>query len=246
MPEPDESTPPLLTPEASAALEQLGTLTLRHHSMESVLQTVTDLATIALPGDIEASITVQSDGKRATVTSTGPLARDLDEIQYAQDQGPCLHAATYLELVEITDTRTEQRFAGYARRASQYGNLSSLSVPLSIDERRTGALNTYSRQASAFDAQSRAAAQIFAAYATVALANMHAYDDAASTAANLRYALESRAVIDQAKGILMERRRVTADQAFTVLTDISQHTNRKLRDIAEQLVHTGELPGLSR
>jgi len=178
------------------------------------------------------------------VASTGPLATDLDETQYDEGQGPCLHAARTGELTEIPDTRADDRWPDYTRRAVEHGNLSSLSVPLSIDEEDqvTGALNIYARRPDAFDEASRSVATRFAPYAAVAAGNLYAYQSARDVADHLQTALESRAVIDQAKGILMERRKLTADQAFQTLAQVSMKTNRKVRDIADYLVTTGELP----
>src|SRR3954447_2951179 len=90
--------------------------------------------------------------------------------------------------------------------------------------------------------RSRHAAQAFGPYAAVATGNMYAYQKARDMADNLETALESRAVIDQAKGILVERHKLTPDQAFQLLAQVSMNANRKLRDVADHLVHTGELP----
>jgi GAF domain-containing protein len=122
--------------------------------------------------------------------------------------------------------------------------LSSLSIPLEIDRDRqvTAALNIYARPPHAFDEAGRAAATSFGAYAAVATANLHAYRAAQEAAENLQIALTSRPTIDQAKGILMERHRLTADQAFQVLAEVSMSANVKVREVADQLVRTGELP----
>ena len=233
---------PSCSEQAARALEQLGSISLRQHSMESLLQTVADLAKSVMPGDPEASITLQDGRRRFTVVSTGPLARDLDEVQYAEHHGPCLHAASTGELTEIPDTRTEGRWPDYARRAAERGNLSSLSVPLPIDAGVTGALNIYARAADAFDEDTREAASRFGPYAAVAVGNMLDYQAAQNTAQDLQLALESRAVIDQVKGILMERYKLTSDQAFQLMAGTSNRANGKLRDIADHLVRTGELP----
>jgi GAF domain-containing protein len=224
---------------AAQALERLGTLTLREHSMQSVLETVIELAKQVLPGDPECSITLLVNGKASTAVSTGRLATDLDESQYDRGYGPCLHAAAVGEMVEISDTRTEQRWPDYARSAWERGSGSSLSVPLAIAEGIAGGLNTYAREPNAFDEEARSAARRFAPYAAVAVSNMHAYQSARAMSGNLEVALESRAVIDQAKGILMERYKLTADQAFQALAAVSMRTNRKVRLVAEELVHTG-------
>jgi GAF domain-containing protein len=212
--------------------------------MEGLLQTVADLAKTVMPGNPEASVSLLVKDKPSTVVSTGQLAVDLDETQYERGHGPCLHAARTGELTEIADTRTESRWSDYAQRAAKAGNLSSLSVPLAIDEDEqvSGALNFYARDPRAFDEDSRSAALAFGSYATVATGNLYAYRTARGAADNLQIALESRAVIDQAKGILIERHKLTPDQAFQLLAQVSMHVNRKVRDVAEHLVHTGELP----
>jgi GAF domain-containing protein len=227
---------------ARQALEKLGRLALREHSMESVLQTVADLAKDVMPGRPETSISVIINDKPSTAVTTGELATACDESQYGHGYGPCLHAATTGELTEIADARAETRWRDYVRKAAEVGALSSLSVPLAIGEGVSAALNIYAREANAFDVDSRSAATRFAPYAAVALANMHSYQDARKMADNLEVALQSRAIIDQAKGILMERYKLTADNAFQVLARASMTSNTKVRDIAENLVRTGELP----
>ncbi len=230
--------------KAAEALERLGRLSLRNLSMEELLQTVADLTKTVMPGSPEASVTLVVKDHPTTVASTGQLATDLDESQYERGHGPCLHAAHTGELIEIADARTDSRWPDYLPRAAERGALSSLSVPLAIDEdeRVCGALNIYAREPHAFDEDSRSAATRFAPYAAVAAGNLHAYQSARDRADNLQTALETRGVIDQAKGILMDRHKLTADQAFQVLAQMSMKTNRKLHAVADALVHTGELP----
>jgi GAF domain-containing protein len=231
-------------PTPAAALEQLGRLTLREHSMQSLLQAVAVLTKQVMPGQPEASVSLLINDKPRTAVSTGDLASDCDESQYGHGYGPCLHAARTGEVTQIADMRAETRWPEFVRRAAEYGALSSLSIPLPISEGVAGALNIYAREAHAFGAESRSIAVRFAPYAAVAAANMYAYEDARGMADNLQQALESRAVIDQAKGILMERFRLTADQAFQALAQVSMRSNTKVRDVAEILVRTGEFPPL--
>src|SRR4051812_42789276 len=115
---------------AVQALERLGQLSLRELSMDTLLQTVADLAKTVMPGNPEASVTLVVKDHPTTVTTTGRLALDLDETQYERGHGPCLHAARTGELIEIADTRTDSRWPDYMPRAAEHGNLSSLSVPL--------------------------------------------------------------------------------------------------------------------
>jgi GAF domain-containing protein len=228
---------------AAEALERLGRLSLRDLSMQELLQTAADLTKTVMPGHTEASVTLLVKDSPSTVASTGQLATELDETQYDRDHGPCLHAARTGELIEIADTRTDSRWPDYMPRAAEHGALSSLSVPLAIDEEEqvTGALNIYAREPHTFDGESRTAATKFAPYAAVAAGNLHAYRSARDMADNLRIALETRGVIDQAKGILMQRHKLTADQAFQLLVRASMKTNRKLRAVADDMVRTGEL-----
>jgi GAF domain-containing protein len=222
------------------ALEQLAGIALSEHSLHSVLQTVCDLTKQVLPGDIETSVSLLVADKATTMVYTGQLALDLDETQYGRGYGPCLHAAGTGEPVEVEDARTDARWSDYMQRAVERGALSSLSLPLGGPQ-LGAALNIYGREAAAFDDGSRRIGEQFARFAGIAMANMHAYQSAREVADNLQQALESRAAIEQAKGILIERHKLTPDEAFKLLAQASMSLNRKLRDVADHLVTTGEL-----
>ena len=227
--------------DVPGAFEQLGRIALAEHTMESVLQLVCQLTTEVMPGDVAASISVISGERMETPVFAGQLALDLDERQYRQGDGPCLQAAKTGQPVEVSDTRTDGRWPGYLSVAADKGCLSSLSVPLPMDETLRGALNVYGRRAEAFDDDARDQGRRFAGYAAVAVANMQAYQDAVRHGEHLQTALQSRAVIDQAKGILMERYKLSADQAFQMMATLSMETNIKVREIAERVVQTGEV-----
>ena len=223
-------------------LEYLGRPSIHRQPMAGPLQGVADLVKTVMPGDPEASVTLLVGQCPSTVAATGQVAVDLDEGQYERGDGPCLHAAATRETAEIPDTRSDTRWPDHARRAAERGNLSSLSVPLVIeDPQASGALNIYARQPNAFDEDSRSVAGGFAPYAAVAAGNLSLYQRALKRADGLEAALASRAVIEQAKGILMERYDVTADGAFRILARASLHTHFTVRRLAEHLVHTGEL-----
>jgi GAF domain-containing protein len=228
--------------DAGQALERLGQLCLRDQSMHGLLKTVAELAKSVLPGNPETSVSLLINDKPTTPVFTGRLALDLDESQYGRGYGPCLHAANTGELVEVADARAETRWRDYMDNAVRYGALGSLSVPLPIREGISGALNIYVREPHAFDDESRSAATSFGPYAAVAAGNLYEYQSARDQADHLQRALKSRATIDQAKGILMERHKVTADEAFQILVRASMTANVKVRVISEQLVHTGEFP----
>jgi GAF domain-containing protein len=226
---------------ANDALQQLAGLALSEHSLHSVLQTVCDLTKQVMPPDVETSVSLLVGEKATTMVYTGQLALDLDESQYGNGYGPCLHAAGNGEAVEVSDARTDPRWTDYMKRAVERGGLSSLSVPLGSPEQMRAALNIYSTQPAAFDDESRRIGKQFARFAGIAMANMHAYQTAREVADNLQLAMESRAVIEQAKGILIERHKLTSEDAFKLLAQASMAVNRKLRDVAYHLVTTGEL-----
>jgi transcriptional regulator with GAF, ATPase, and Fis domain len=232
------SETPELTPDE--ALDRLGRVRLTEHSMRSLLEEIAVMATNSLPGKVESSVTLLTGDDAVTAVYTGAMSLELDERQYGLGSGPCLHAATHGEPVEIVDTRSDPRWPEFVKTAVQHGCGSSLSLPLPLHEGVSGALNIYARRPAAFDEPSRGFARRFASYGAVVAGNMLVYESALDRAKNLEAALASRAVIDQAKGILMERFKLTPDQAFRALARISMESNTKVRDVAERFVATGE------
>ncbi len=224
------------------ALERLSRLTFREHGMRSLLQTVADLAKEVMPGDPEASVSLLINDRPSTAAFTGELARDCDESQYGRGYGPCLHAAGTGEMVEIADAQAETRWPDYVQHAVEQGALSSLSIPLPISEGLAGAVNVYARKPHAFDEDSRSLATRFAASAAVVVANLYAFEEVRDLAEHLERRVASRAVVEQAKGILMERHGFTADQALQALTWAAADAGTKVRDIADHLARSGELP----
>jgi GAF domain-containing protein len=225
---------------ARAALDELSHLLLAAESTQSVLQRVVDLVRSAMPDGVAVSITVLRGEHATTGASSGEPALLLDEVQYRRGHGPCLEAALGGEVVEIADGRSESRWPDYVPAFLGNGALSAIAVPVPASH-LAAALNVYASTARAFSAGDREVLVEFAAYAAAALSNMDALEDARGLAENLQRAMDFRSVIEQAKGILMERHKVTADEAFHLLAEASMHVNRKLRDVAEQLVLTGEL-----
>ncbi len=219
-----------------AAFAELGRIKYSETDLDGVLDRVAGLARRALPGAGEVSITLVRDRGPYTAAFTGQLALDLDEWQYAQHGGPCLRAAAEKATVSVPDTAADDRWPAWSPRAAASGAGSVLSVGLPILDTVSGALNIYGREPGAFDDDTVLLAQTFAGYAAVALANAHLYHSTANLVQHMQAAMENRAVIEQAKGIIMGERRCTADEAFAVLTKVSQDSNRKVRDVAAALV----------
>ncbi len=218
------------------AFAQLGRLTLADHSLETVMATVARLTKRVVPGADEVSVTFLDGDCPTTVASTGPLAQDLDERQYEHGHGPGLDGTLGGAVVYIADVATETRWPDWTPIALDRGVHRSLSVPVPVQREVSAALNIYSTSPASFDEDGRELAVTFAAYAGVALANMHLYEAQGRVAEQLQTAMQSRAVIEQAKGILMASRRCSAEEAFNRLVVLSQKSNRKLREVAEALV----------
>jgi GAF domain-containing protein len=218
------------------AFGRLGRLKLAETDLKGVLDEVAQLAKRTIPGAEEVSVTLVNTKKAYTAAYTGQLAVDLDEMQYDQGHGPCLDASAGATTLSLPDMSTEDRWPDWATRALQAGTRSSLSIGLPMHEQVTGALNVYATEPQAFDEDAILLGQTFAGYAAVALINAHLYDAQASLAQQMQAAMQSRAVIEQAKGIIMGSRHCTADEAFAILTRLSQDTNRKLREVATALV----------
>lgn len=221
-------------------LADLARIVLAEETLDSVLSKVVELTKRVIAPADEVSLTLVRKGRAETAAYTGILAMQADERQYGLDGGPCLDASRGGETMVIRDMRTEDRWPDYAPQAATIGVLSSLSVPLPIQEDLIGALNVYSRRPDAFDDDDIRAGQTFAAYAAIAVANADSFASTAEMAQNLRVAMASRATIEQAKGILMARGGISADTAFEMLVRASQRENRKVRDVAAELVERAQ------
>jgi GAF domain-containing protein len=222
--------------DPSDAFAELGRIKLADTDIDSILDKIAALAQRAIPGADEVSVTLMRGKGAHTAAFTGDLALACDERQYERGHGPCMDAARSAATLLIDDMAQEIRWPDYTPAAAEAGAQSSLSIGLPVHESVAGALNIYARIADAFDDDAIVLAQTFGGYAAVALANAHLYDTQASLAQHMHAAMENRAVIEQAKGIIMGERRCSPDEAFQILSKLSQNTNRKLRDVATVLV----------
>lgn len=173
-----------------------------------------------------------------TRASSDDRARLLDCAQYEAGEGPCLTAAVAeLPVISCPDLATDQRWPDFGHAAAKLGVSASISFRLFDSTRMIGALNLYAGKPHAFGVDAEEVGMLLAAHAAVVVV-------ASRKQANLNAALTTRDVIGQAKGILMERYKLDDRQAFAALIAVSQHTHRKLREVADEFRTTGELPGL--
>jgi GAF domain-containing protein len=185
------------------------------------------------PAD-HAGLLVLVKGRVEPTAVTGEPPRVLDEFQQRRRTGPCVDAAAEQVVIRIEDCASEPRWPQFAELACSLGTASMLCVPLSVDRTRLGTLSLYASRPGAFDEIHLRIAELYATHAALALAD-------ANRTEQLSAALHNRDTIGQAKGILMERHRLTAEAAFDLLSAASQASNRKLIVIASHLVDTGEL-----
>jgi GAF domain-containing protein len=218
-----------------ATLTALLSLRLGEEDLPQVLDRMVGIAKDALDGADEVSITLVRGDKPWTAAYTGQLALDADELQYERGYGPCIDAGVSGTLLRVDDMRQEHRWPDYAAVVVPRGVLSSVSVPLPLQTELVGALNCYSRQLGSFTGSTDAAVEL-ASHVAVALSNAMTYHDAAALAEHMRAAMESRSVIEQAKGVIMAQNRCDAQRAFDILRRASQGRNVKLRDLAHELV----------
>jgi len=216
---------------------ELQALLLGSDEIESFLAEVARSAVGAVDGELSCGLTVGATRFGPPVgATTDAFAAALDRIQYDVDDGPCLTCLRTATEIAVDDIATDVRWPAFARRGRQEGVGSSLSVPLVVTGRGVGALNLYSRRAGGLPEPDRFRARQFAGQAAGAVALALRLREREERAQHLETALRSRSTIDQALGVLVAQLAITPDEAFDLLRKRSQHTNRKLRDIAARVI----------
>jgi GAF domain-containing protein len=224
--------------EVARALSDLGDVLAREEDIGRVLQGSVSQMVQAIPAADMASVSVLRGDKAETVASSSERVWAIDSDQYAAGEGPCLEAARTGTIVRVSLQGAQERWPAFASSAKAAGVASYLSAPLAIDNKFAGSLNLYSHQEHGFGDLDEKLLQVYTTAAVAAIANARRYVEMRTVAENLRVALESRAVIDQAIGVLMAARGLGAEQAFQVLARESQNTNTKLREIAARVLGT--------
>lgn len=222
--------------EASDDLAQLAEVLTAEEDVGRVLQRSVDQLVDSVPGADMASVTVLRGEAGETVASSNERVWAIDSDQYASGDGPCLEASRTREVVRVGVEEALERWPEFARSARAAGVASYLSSPLFIDDEFAGSLNLYSEQPHGFSDFDVALLKLYITAVSAAIANARRYAKARSLAENLGKALDSRALIDQAIGVVMARRGIGAEQAFDELARESQNNNIKLRDLAARVV----------
>jgi GAF domain-containing protein len=210
-------------------------------SVHATLEQVVAVAVHTIEGCDFAGLFLLEGGVVVTPVHTHQVVEEIDTLQRESGQGPCLDAIAERVMVYGDDLQSDDRWASFGPAAAGQGIRSALALPLTTNA-AIGAINLYARYPAAFGVVDRAKGVILASLASVAINAAHSLEDEERRIENLHSALSSREVIGQAQGILMERERIAADQAFDVLRRASQYLNIKLREVAQTLVDTGERP----
>jgi GAF domain-containing protein len=208
--------------------------------LNRLLNVILETAVEVLGFDAATLSARSPEGALSTVAATDQALVPADEAQYAAGDGPCLRTMDKPEPVILSDFASldEERWRSFLETAQELGIQSSLSmhVDLGDTEKLAASLNLYGRRSREIGADQVRQASIFASQLATAMKSVEAYEAAAHLAANLAEAMRTRAVIEQAKGMLMAERQIDADEAFALLATLSQHANTKLRDVALRLV----------
>ncbi len=218
-----------------SALEHLARSLNARPDLASTLQAVLVTALEALPGYDAGGVNLYVQGRFEPQQVLGSAPPVLDALQQRTGTGPCIDASRDQETVVVEDMSDERRWDRYVELAQSLGVQAMLCLPLWIDDDRLGSLSLYGSRPREVDDRTRAVAALVATHASIAIASSRKAD-------NLAVGMAGRDLIGQAKGILMERYRITADAAFELLRTASMATQLKVQVVAGRLVDTGELP----
>jgi GAF domain-containing protein len=205
--------------------------------VDEVLDAVCHQIVLLLPDADLASVTLARSGRRpTTAASTDRRATRLEQRQYAAGDGPCLTAARTGRLVRGVTATEEARWPGFVDEADAVGVRSFLAAPLAVDDRLNGALNLFSAAPHGFRDVDVTVIDLYTTVASSIVRSTSRYSRAVDVIGQLDRALDTRAVIEQAKGILMATHRIGEDAAFRLLVEHSQTLNKKLHLVAEEFV----------
>jgi len=209
-------------------------------TMEGTLALVCRTARELVPPARRAGITIRRVNRFETAGSVDEDVVAIDRVQYDTGEGPCVRSYETGEWELVASTLDDGPYPDFRRAASRRAVLSALSVPMVMSGEVVASLNLYADDEHAFSADHIEAGAILASQAAVVVANARAYWEARLLSENLALAMESRAQIEQAKGIIMGSTGMSADEAFEQLKRQSQHENVKVREIAAEIVRRAQ------
>ena len=222
--------------DAIAELLALAGVALAHDDLSDALQEICRIAARSVPRSAGASMTEFKAAGPAAVAASNEWAEQLDVLQHVEHEGPCIDAARSGSLFRVRDMGNEPRWPSYMPLAHARGAASMVSIPMTVEAKTIGALNVYSRDVDAFGSEEVSVLEIVAGHASLATQVAATLVGHRKLAEQLHAAMASRAAIEQAKGVIMATVGCDPETAFARLVEQSQHENRKLREISEELV----------
>ena len=223
-------------PSDRSSLSELQALLLETDTLHRFLDRLAQLTAQALPEGSTCGVTVRQNSRAVTLAASDERAMRIDQLQYDVDEGPCLETLATGKPHYIVDTATERRWPSFCSAAQEQGVRSCLGLPLTGPTGLVGGYNFYSMWPDAFAPDARGQLEVFAGNAAGAVAVAMKLADQTQMSDDLHEALTSRAVIDQATGIIMAQQRCGAAAAFDILRRASQNRNAKLREVAAEIV----------
>jgi hypothetical protein len=219
-----------------SSLALLSRLATGRMELADVLTRVAEYAVAAIPGADGAGLTLIEAGRSDTVVASAPFVAQVDAIQYGINEGPCITAASEGRTMRSGALSSDRQWPRFGPRVGRLGVHSALSLPLMTAEGVLGAMNVYAHAPDAFDDRASRLGELFSVPAAIAVQNAQVLAHAKQLARQLETALTHRAVIDQAKGILISRIGCGPDEAFERLRQMSQSENQKLHTLAQRVV----------
>jgi putative methionine-R-sulfoxide reductase with GAF domain len=217
-------------------LEAISRFCIEDATPAATLHRVAELGLDAVPSADIAGITMLLEGRPRTAAFTDQAAPQMDSAQYETGIGPCLDAVRHKQVYRIDDVNEDHQWPAFSEAAARHGMRSVMSIPLVARHEGVGALNLYSRAVAAFSDDDVRAGIAFATQAAILLANSQAHWDAEQLDSDMATTMDSSAIIEEAKGILMGSHPCSEDEALNILMRAAQRQNRKLPQVAEELV----------
>ena len=202
----------------------------------TLLQRVVEIAHDAIDGADSTSLTIDLGGRTYTAVHTDDRTLRVDSEQYDAGDGPCLEASRTGTVVLVNADDPEDRWPRFTAAAREEEILSFLAAPLITGEQSLGSFNLYGHARSAFDTLDAEILELLTTTVSRTLGDFARFKSARDVADSIQRALQTRAPIEQAKGILMALHGVDADEAFDLLRRESQATNTRLHTVATELV----------
>jgi GAF domain-containing protein len=224
----------LVALETAALLREL-TVGLVGDDLDEAVEHLANTARHALPGVDWASVTMLRAGEPASAAASDPVARRLDELQYAID-GPAMTAIRDREVVLAEDLVAEERWPEWTPRAVVRGARGVLCAPVDVDDEVLGCVSMYARSPGALGADAQLTAMLLAEHAGLLLAAVRDRARRAAVAGDLAGTLATGEVIGQAIGVVMMQRRCPAPEALDVLRGASTALSIPIEDVARRLV----------